>query len=196
MRRVDHAQCPDPVVSFGCMRWSELVSAQPVLAAVADEKLIKPGVLLVGTVRKAGIARISGVEPLIMHGDLWLSMMSTSTKALDLARDERLVLNSIVTGPEPAVEIKIIGTAIKESTRSVHEQYATAVAEEIGWQPVVGRFTLFRVELDEVTYIAYDPQTHGQHVARWPQDVEYLRPATTPTSLGPREEVRRILRPL
>lgn len=128
-----------------------------------------------------------------MNGELWLSMMSSSTKALDLARDERIVLNSIVTGPEPAVEIKIIGTAVEESSRSVQEDYASTVAEQIGWQPVVGEFTLFRIDVADITYIGYDPQTHDQHVVRWPAGVEYVRAATTPTSLGPREEVRRIL---
>lgn len=176
------------------MRWSELTTQQPGLGQVAQEKLIDPGVLLVGTVRRAGTARISGVEPLIMDGDLWLSMMSTSTKAKDLHRDPRVVLNSIVTGPEPAVEIKIQGTVRFEERREIHERYAEQVAARIGWQPVVGCFDLFAVDLADITYIGYDPQTHGQHVARWPAEVEFIRPATTPTSLGPPEPVRQVLR--
>ena len=58
---------------------------------------------------------------------------------------------------------------------------------------MVGQFTLFAVAIDDITYIGYDPDTHGQHLARWPDDVEYVRPATTPTSLGPRQAVRRLL---
>ena len=42
------------------------------------------------------------------------------------------------------------------------------MADRIGWQPVVGQFTLFDVDIEELTYIAYDPETSGQHVARWP----------------------------
>ena len=63
-------------------------------------KLTKPGVLLIGTIRRDGSARISGVEPLVMEGELLLSMMPTSTKAHDLLRDPRICANSIVTGPE------------------------------------------------------------------------------------------------
>ena len=33
------------------------------LAVVAEDQLIKPGVLLIGTTRRNGSARISGVEP-------------------------------------------------------------------------------------------------------------------------------------
>jgi hypothetical protein len=151
-------------------------------------------VRLGATPRRDGSARISGVEPLIMDGDLWLSMMRTSTKAYDLRRDPRILLHSIVTGPEPAAEIKIRGTVRNETDNAVHHQYAATVATKIGWQPVLGRFTLFAVDIDDVTYVGYDPETHGQHVAQWPAEVEYVRAATTPTSLGPAEPVRRLLR--
>src|SRR3954470_22831839 len=104
------------------MRWAEIAEREPALGAVAREKLIEPGVLLVGTTRRDGAARL-------------------------------------------------------------------------GWRPVVGRFTLFGVDIEEITYIGYDPDTGGQHVARWPAGVEYGRPATTPTSLGPPEPVRRLLTP-
>jgi hypothetical protein len=73
------------------MRWSEISARQPVLGSVADRLLIEPGVLLAGTIRRDGTARISGVEPLVLDGDLWLSMMSDSAKSRDLHRDPRIV---------------------------------------------------------------------------------------------------------
>jgi len=81
------------------MRWSDISAHQRALAAVAHDQLVKPGVLLVGTTRRDGSARISGAEPLIMDGELWLSMMPTSAKARDLNRDPRVLLHSIVTCP-------------------------------------------------------------------------------------------------
>ena len=103
------------------------------------------------------------------------------------------MLNSIVLGPEPAAEIKLRGSVHAEDNRVLQQRYATAVATEIGWQPVVGQFTLYRIDIHDVTYVGYDPDTHGQHVAQWPSGIEYLRPATTPTSLGPRHPVNRLL---
>jgi hypothetical protein len=132
------------------MHWSDLVSEQPSLAQQAYEKLIRPGVLLVGTVRRDGLPRISGVEPLIMDGQLWLSMLQDSMKARDLHRDLRLVINSIVIGPEPAVEVKVRGVALSESDQAVHEHYAAAVAREIGWQPGEGRGRPGRAQQDSV----------------------------------------------
>ena len=175
------------------MRWNEIAKSQPEFAALAHELLVKPGVLLVGTTRRDGSARISGVEPLVMDGDLWLSMMRTSTKAHDLHRDPRILLHSIVTGPEAAPEVKVRGTVRVEDDHAVLDRYATTVAAEIGWQPVVGQFTLFAVDIDDLTYVGYDADTGAQHVARWPDGREYVRPSTTPTSLGPPEPVRRLL---
>src|SRR6266568_6618301 len=125
------------------MKWSQIAAGEPALGAVAFDRLIRPGVLLVGTVRRDGSARISGAEPLIMDGDLWLSMMRTSAKAMDLARDPRILLHSIVTGPEPAAEVKVRGTAHAEDDHDVQRRYAAAVSAEIGWRPVVGEITLF-----------------------------------------------------
>jgi hypothetical protein len=175
------------------MKWSEIAASEPALGAAAHERLIKPGVLLVGTTRRDGSARISGVEPLVMDGDLWLSMMEGSTKAADLARDPRIVLHSIVTGPEAAPEIKIRGSTRTETSQDVQQRYADKAAADLGWAPVVGRFTLFAVDIEDVTYIGYDAASGAQHVARWPKGEEYLRPSTTPTSLGPPEPVRQLL---
>jgi hypothetical protein len=175
------------------MKWSVIAASEPALGAVLSDKLISPGVLLVGTTRRDGSARISGAEPLVMDGDLWLSMMPTSAKAADLARDPRILLHSIVTGPEPAAEVKMRGTVHAEDDYDVLRRYAAAVSAEIGWRPVPGEFTLFAVDVGDVTYIGYDADTSGQHVARWPTGVEYVRPAVTPTSLGPPQPVRRLL---
>ncbi len=175
------------------MRWSELVTRAPQLGAIAQQRLIDPGVVLVGTTRRDGSARISGVEPLILDGELLLSMMRSSTKAQDLRRDPRILLHGIITGPEPAAEIKLRGTVRTEHDEALQQRYAAAVADQLGWQPVVGQFVLFAIDVHDLTYLGYDPETSAQHVARWPAGVEYLRAAITPTSLGPRQPIRRLL---
>jgi hypothetical protein len=175
------------------MRWSEIAAREPALGAVVRDRLIGPGVVLAGTTRRDGSARISGVEPLVMDGDLWLSMMPASAKAGDLARDPRILLHSVIAGPEPAVEIKLRGAARSVADGEVQRRYAAVVAAQLGWRPVPGEFTLFVIDIHDVTYIGYDPDTGGQHVARWPAGLEYLRPSITPTSLGPPQPVRRLL---
>ena len=131
----------------------------------------------------------------MLDGDLWLSMMSDSAKARDLVRDPRIVLNSVITTPSPPAEIKVRGTARAVTERDRQERYSATVREQIGWQPVTGQFTLFIVELVNVTYIGSETGTGAQHVARWPPSQEYIRPQLTPTSLGPPQAVSRLLVP-
>ena len=111
----------------------------------------------------------------------------------DLHRDPRILLHSLINGPEAAPEVKVRGSVVEETDRDVQERYATAATADLGWRPVVGQFTLFRVDVRDVTYIGFDTASGAQHVARWPADVEYLRPSTTPTSLGPPQPVTRLL---
>ena len=69
------------------MRWEDLRLQAPRLAAFVHERLIGPGVLLVVTIRRDGAPRLSPVEPLVSDGELWLSMMWQSRKAIEpLAR--------------------------------------------------------------------------------------------------------------
>ncbi len=97
--------------------------------------------------------------------------------------------------PQSPAEIKARGTARAVTEQDRQERYAAAVRERIGWQPVVGQFTLFVVEVAEFTYIGSEPGTGAQHVARWPSGEEYIRPQLTPTSLGPPRAVSRLLTP-
>jgi hypothetical protein len=175
------------------MRWSEFAADQAILAAVAHDLLIKPGVVLVGTTRRDGSARISGVEPLLMDGELWLSMMPASAKARDLYRDPRIVVHSIVTSPSPQAEIMLRGTVRSQTAADVQRRYAAAAGAHLGWRPILGEFALFSVDINDVTFIGHDAGSNGQHVARWPAGEEYLRPSLTPTSLGPPQPVRRLL---
>jgi general stress protein 26 len=175
------------------MRWSEFAACQPALAAVAHDQLIGPGVVLIGTTRRDDSARISGVEPLVIDGELWLSVMPASAKARDLDRDPRILVHSVVTSPSPQAEIMMRGTVRAETSREVQQRYAAAVEAGLGWRPVSGEFILLAVDISDVTYIGHDAGTNAQHLARWPAGEEYLRPVLTPTSLGPREPVGRLL---
>src|SRR5690349_5106365 len=136
------------------MRWHDFEAAEPRLAGLAHDRLIEPGVVLVGTVRRDGSPRISPVEPFLLEGELWLSMLWGSYKAADLRRDPRVLVHSIVTdrsGDEG--EVKVRGRCREEPDPEVQQRYAAAVASALGWRPEVGRFHLFAVDLASVAYL-------------------------------------------
>ena len=167
------------------MRWHEFELEQSALAELGRRRLGDPGVVLVGTIRRDGSTRISPVEPLFWHEDLWLSMGWGSRKAADLQRDARVLVHSIVTSREgTAGEYKVRGRAIAETDRAVQHGYARAIHAEAGWEPEPGRFHLFRVDVHDVTFIRWDPATNDQFVTRWPRRREFVRRGTSATSVG------------
>jgi hypothetical protein len=161
----------------------------------AHQRLITPGVLLVVTIRRDGAPRLSPVEPLVFDGDLWLSMMWQSHKAIDLMRDDRILIHSITTTPDGREgEVKVRGRAVAVDDLGIRARYCDAVTA-LGWRPEEPYFHLFRVEISDVTLIRYEP-TGDQHVARWPPGREFVRRATSPTSVGAEEPVVDLFRPL
>ncbi len=172
------------------MRWCELEHLQPGLAELGRRRLLDPGVLLAGTIRNDGTPRISPVEPFLLDGDLWLSMMWQSKKAADLMRDPRILVHSVIVSRDGgAGEFKIRGTASAEHDPGVQRRYADAVASNLGWDPEPGRFHLFAVGIEHVSFIQYDDATGDQHVAMYPPPQEFVRRGTSATSLGDPEPV-------
>jgi hypothetical protein len=107
-----------------------------------------------------------------------------------------VLVHSIVTGRDGAAgEFKLRGHAVAEEELRVQAAYAAQVRERLGWNPEPGRFHLFRVELEDVTFIRYEESSGDQFVCRWPPGREYVRRGTSATSLGPPERYRDVLEP-
>jgi hypothetical protein len=108
------------------MRWNDLRRDAAGLADMAHERLIAPGVLLVATIRRDGTPPLGPVEPLILEGDLYLSMMWRSRKASDLLRDDRVLVHSVVTTRDGTEgEVKLRGRAISVETQRCGPATAT-----------------------------------------------------------------------
>lgn len=112
-----------------------------------------------------------------------------------LLRDPRILVHSVITGRDGTEgEFKVRGTARAEHDPSVQRRYAEAVAADLGWNPQPGRFHLFAVDIDQVSFVSYDPSGSGdQHVATWPPGREFIRRATSPTSAGNPEPASGVL---
>src|ERR1700742_354471 len=106
------------------MQWSKLQARQPRLADAGRERLLGPGVVLVGTIRRDGTPRLSAVEPFVLDGELWLSMMPASQKVRDLDRDPRVLVHSVITQRDGGEgEYKVRGTVRSEADREVQQRY-------------------------------------------------------------------------
>jgi len=178
------------------VRWSDVERQQPQLAELGGRLLTGPGVVLVATIKRDGTPRLSPVEPLMLDGSLWLSMMWRSAKAMDLFRDPRILVHSVIASRAGAPgEFKVRGVARAQDDAAVHRRYAEIAARELGWEPQFGRSHLFDVDIADVTFISYDAPTGDQHVAMWPPAREFVRRATSATSVGKPEPASDLLWP-
>jgi hypothetical protein len=97
-------------------------------------------------------------------------------------------VHSIVTSREGTDgEFKLRGHARLEEGPEQQSRYAAAMRAKAGWEPEPGRFHLFAVGVDDVSFIRWDTSTNDQFVTRWPAGDEFVRRGTSGTSLGARE---------
>src|ERR671937_2172346 len=107
------------------MRWDEFAAAAPELAALGEERLRGRELCLVGTLRRNGWPRISPVEPEFVDGELMLGMMWRSPKALDLLRDPRCVVHSVVSRKDgDEGDFKLYARAVEVPEPDRRERFA------------------------------------------------------------------------
>src|SRR6266516_3376752 len=119
------------------MRWREFAEECPVLAELTAVRFAADELVLLGTLRSDGSARISAVEPDIAAGELMVGMIHRSVKALDLRRDPRATVHSWPPDKEGRRgDIKLYGRAVEAGDAAVKRAYEEAIFARTGWRPV------------------------------------------------------------
>jgi hypothetical protein len=109
--------------------WSEVEAEAPELAARAKRIFDAHIHKTIGTLRRDGSPRISGIELEFRDGDAWIGSMWKAVKALDLRRDPRFALHSASGDPpEWEADAKIAGRA-EEVTNSEHHRFRLDISE-------------------------------------------------------------------
>jgi len=144
------------------MRWDEFARACPELAQLGEERLRARELCLVGTLRRNGYPRISPVEPEFVDGMLMLGMMWRSPKALDLLRDPRLVVHSVVSdrnGTEG--DFKLYGRARDVRDLEERARYRATVKARIDWEPSEPNFHCFEVDIESAGFVVFGQDRYG-----------------------------------
>ena len=109
--------------------------------------------MLIGTIRKNGWPRISPFEPLITDGHLYFGMMGKSQKALDLLRDPRCTVHSVISNRDASEgEFKVYGRGVEIQDLEARRHYADALYEKMGWKPEEPEYHLFSVDVENVAF--------------------------------------------
>jgi hypothetical protein len=151
------------------MRWDAFAAAAPELAGLGEERLRAKELCLVGTLRKNGWPRISPVEPEFVDGELLLGMMWQSPKALDLLRDPRIVVHSVVSersGKEG--DFKLYGRVADVQDPDRRAAYRAAIKARIDWEPPEPNYHLFAIDIDSAGFVTFADPRYG--LAWNPQD--------------------------
>jgi len=137
------------------VHWDEFAREAPVLARLGAERFEKAGLSLVGTLRADGSPRISPVEPQFCDGELMLGMMWQSRKALDLLRDPRLVVHSVVSDREGTEgDFKLYGRVVDVPEPERRTAYADALEARIDWRPPEP-YHLFAVDIESAGFVIF-----------------------------------------
>jgi hypothetical protein len=147
--------------------WAAFAHNAPELALLGEQLFEKTGLVLVGTLRKDGYPRISAVEPLIAHGELYLGMIWRSQKGLDLLRDPRCTVHNTVSdrsGTEG--EFMVWGRAADIQDADERERYSQALFEKIEWRPD-GSFHLFAIDIERAASIMRKGDGSEHDVVTW-----------------------------
>jgi hypothetical protein len=153
------------------MRWSEIEAQQPDLIKVGMAKFGPGGLVLVGTIRRDGSPRVSPVNAHFWEGDLCMSMASISRKVQDLLRDSRILVHNAPTRRDGADgEYKVRGRAVLEEDTAAQARFSQALKDRYGWGPEVGTIHLFRIDVDNITYINRENSIDylNPDITRWP----------------------------
>lgn len=144
------------------MRWEEFSAACPELAELGEERLRRYEVVLLGTLRRNGFPRISPCEPDFTAGRLFLGMMPSSPKSLDLRRDPRCAVHSCVPDRTGAAgDFKLYGRARDVREPDLREAYRAAIRERIDWAPDEPNYDLWEIEVDHAGYVVFGEERYG-----------------------------------
>jgi Pyridoxamine 5'-phosphate oxidase len=135
--------------------WNEFESADPELAALVMGRFESTGLLMLGTIRGSGWPRISPCEYLLVAGDLYLGMMWQSKKALDLIRDPRCLVHTVVSNKDGTEgEAKLRGRAADVTDKGLRERSAQHTFDTTGWRPEEP-YHLFWLDIEDAAFIQF-----------------------------------------
>lgn len=91
--------------------WGQFAAEEPESAELGRKVLGHYGIAYLGTLRADGTPRITPVSPVIVGDGLYLGIMPSSPKCLDLERDPRCTIHGL-PGPNDA-EFCVTGTVVR-----------------------------------------------------------------------------------
>lgn len=162
-------------------RWQDITSSESEFAARVQALFKSRTHKVLGTLRKNGSPRLSGIEVTFSDGDVWIGSMHGSRKNDDLARDPRLALH--VSSDDPPKDnppawngdAKLSGVAqiVDDPQKLRSMSGADAAGESAVEQP--GDGVLYRIDVTEVVLTRVAPTNDHLIIESWTPDRGYRK---------------------
>ena len=148
------------------MTWAEFERAAPELAALGRERIERFDCVIIGTLTRDGSPRVNPVEAYVVDGHLLMNMIPRSLKALDLLRDPRIFVHTLITSKNgDEGEFKIRGRALPLTDERLRTALDDVFERRIQWRPPPDSH-YFDVDIARVAFVRYvDGQ---QDIRHWP----------------------------
>ena len=173
------------------MQWSDFAEAAPEIARFAEERMSEIGIVMLGTLRADGWPRISPIEPQIFEGHLLIGGTQGTRKTVDLTRDPRCTVNTLVTDKDGTEgEVKLLGTAEELTDAGVLARLAEDVEKRHGFRPSPNTYHQFSMDITSAAHIVFHRDLTGtirtwregqpvvEQTRRWtPDGYKIIRPA-------------------
>ena len=173
------------------MDWSQFAAVAPEIARFAKERISRTGLLMLGTLRADGWPRISPIEPIILQGLLIVGGTHGTRKTLDLMRDPRCSLNTIVTDKDGTEgEVKLFGRALEITNAETIDRMAEDTFKRYGFRPAPHTYHNFSFDITSAAQIVFRGDLTGtirtwregepvsEQSRRWtPDGYKIIRPA-------------------
>lgn len=143
--------------------WTQFNASEPELAARALAILTSTTNGVLGTIRRDGTPRLSGIDPFIAHGELWIGSMPGARKGADLKRDPRMALHGIPWESRKVREgaqdpgegdVKLTGRAVLATEDDKRASFAAFTAERGFEPPEIDTSDAFRIDLETVVVVS------------------------------------------
>jgi hypothetical protein len=150
------------------VRWADFEQAAPELAALGRERIEQFGFVFVGTIRRDGGPRVNPAEAHFVRGELALTLLPRSLKALALVRDPRAfvhtpILERLLGTPG---EFKLRARALPIADPALRCAVADTVERASGWRPG-DDWRFFTLDVESASFHRYDENAETHLALRW-----------------------------
>jgi hypothetical protein len=148
--------------------WREFAAAAPELAELGRCRIEQFECVMIGTIRRDGGPRVNPVEAYVVDGHLLTNMMPRSLKALDLLRDPRIFVHTLVTSKTGSEgEFKIVGRAFALEDERLRSALDDVFYEKIRWRPPANSH-YFEIHVERAVWVRYTGDDDSRELIRWP----------------------------